>query len=63
MIVACPACGRSLALADRNGRHVASEAHYPHLDADGTLICSPPARAGRGAESAAALERAQSSES
>ncbi len=45
MIVACPACRRSLALADRNGRHVASEAHYPHLDAAGRMVCSPPARA------------------
>jgi hypothetical protein len=44
MIVTCPACRRSLALADRNGRHVASEAHYPHHDASGTMICSPPAR-------------------
>lgn len=45
MIIACPACRRSLALADRNGRHVASEAHYPHLDAAGRMVCSPPARA------------------
>jgi hypothetical protein len=41
----CPACRRSLALADRNGRHVASEVHYPHRDDSGVLACSPPARA------------------
>ena len=48
MIVTCPVCRRSLALADRNGRHVASEAHYPHPDASGTMICSSPTRADRG---------------
>jgi hypothetical protein len=47
VIAMCPACGRSLALADRNGRHVASEAHYPHRDASGTVICSPPGLTGR----------------
>jgi len=50
VIVTCPVCRRSLALADRNGRHVASEAHYPHPDASGTMICSPPTRADRGSE-------------
>jgi hypothetical protein len=44
MIVTCPVCRRSLALADRSGRHVASEAHYPHHSASGTMICSPPTR-------------------
>ena len=28
----------------RNGRHVASEAHYPHPDATGTMVCSPLTR-------------------
>lgn len=41
----CPACRHSLALADRNGRHVASEAHYPHRDENGAMSCSPPTRA------------------
>jgi hypothetical protein len=41
VITTCPVCRRSLALADRSGRHVASEAHYPHADANGTMICSP----------------------
>jgi hypothetical protein len=41
VIATCPVCRRSLALADRNGRHVASEAHYPHPDASGTMVCSP----------------------
>ena len=45
MIATCPVCRRSLALADRNGRHVASEAHYPHPDASGTMICTPLTRA------------------
>ncbi len=45
MIATCPVCRRALALADRNGRHVASEAHYPHRDATGTMVCSPPSRA------------------
>jgi len=49
LITTCPVCARSLALADRSGRHVASEAHYPHLDATGTMRCSPPARAEWGA--------------
>ncbi len=49
LITTCPVCRRSLALADRSGRHVASEAHYPHLDATGTMSCSPPARAEWGA--------------
>ncbi len=40
-LITCPVCRRSLALADRNGRHVASEAHYPHPDARGTMVCSP----------------------
>ena len=67
-MVTCPACRRSLALADSNGRHVASEAHYPHLDASGTLVCSLPARtvsrAGPGAARAASQrERTQSPES
>jgi hypothetical protein len=44
----CSVCGRCLALADRNGRHVASEAHYPRQDASGMMICSPPTRAGLG---------------
>jgi hypothetical protein len=44
VIVTCPVCRRSLALADRNGRHVASEAHYPHPDASGTMVCSPLTR-------------------
>jgi hypothetical protein len=48
VIAMCPVCGRCLALADRNGRHVASEAHYPRWDASGTVICSPPTRAERG---------------
>jgi hypothetical protein len=42
VIITCPVCRRYLALADRNGRHVASEAHYPHADACGTMVCSPP---------------------
>jgi hypothetical protein len=45
VITTCPVCCRSLALADRSGRHVASEAHYPHADASGTMICSPLTRA------------------
>jgi len=48
VIATCPVCRRSLALADRNGRHVASEAHYPHLDASGTMVCSPLTLAERG---------------
>ena len=48
MIAMCPVCGRCLALADRNGRHVASEAHYPRRDASGMMICSPLTRAKRG---------------
>lgn len=44
VIATCPVCRRSLALADRNGRHVASEAHYPHPDASGTMVCSPLTR-------------------
>jgi len=41
VIATCPVCHRSLALADRNGQHVASEVHYPHADASGTMVCSP----------------------
>lgn len=41
MIITCPVCRRPLALADRNGRHVASEAHYPHADPSGRMVCSP----------------------
>jgi hypothetical protein len=37
----CRVCRRSISLADRNGRHVASEAHYPHRDASGTMTCTP----------------------
>ena len=48
MIATCPVCRRSLALADRNGRHVASEAHYPRRDEKGAMICSPPTSADRG---------------
>jgi hypothetical protein len=48
VIATCPVCRRSLGLADRNGRHVASEAHYPHPDASGTMVCSALARAERG---------------
>ena len=40
-MVTCPVCRRSLALADRNGRHVASEAHFPHRDPSGVMTCSP----------------------
>lgn len=42
MIATCPVCRRSLALGDRSGRHVASEAHYPHVGASGAMACSPP---------------------
>jgi hypothetical protein len=42
VIDTCPVCRRSLGLADRNGRHVASEAHYPRHDAAGVAVCSPP---------------------
>ncbi|MFL5246597.1 MAG: hypothetical protein ACJ79M_00590 [Myxococcales bacterium] len=45
MIVTCPVCRGALALGDRNGRHVASEVHYPHADAGGTMRCSPLTRA------------------
>jgi hypothetical protein len=48
VIVTCPVCRRSLALADCSGRHVASEAHYPHLAANGIWVCSPPAFAQQG---------------
>jgi uncharacterized protein YbaR (Trm112 family) len=41
VIVTCPVCRRFLSLADRNGRHVASEAHYPRPGAGGTMVCSP----------------------
>ncbi|MFL5262708.1 MAG: hypothetical protein ACJ79L_09965, partial [Anaeromyxobacteraceae bacterium] len=44
MIVTCPVCRAALALGDRNGRHVASEAHFPHADAEGTMRCSPLTR-------------------
>jgi hypothetical protein len=44
VIVTCPVCRGALALGDRNGRHVASEAHFPHPDAGGTMRCSPPTR-------------------
>ena len=44
MIVTCPVCHGALALGDRNGRHVASAAHFPHADAGGTLRCSPLTR-------------------
>ena len=44
MIVKCPVCSGALALGDRNGRHVASEAHFPHADAGGTMRCSPLTR-------------------
>jgi len=47
VIATCPVCRPSLALADCSGRHVASEAHYPHPDASGTMVCSPPTRAQR----------------
>jgi hypothetical protein len=47
VIATCPVCGRCLALGDRNGRHVASEAHYPRRDASGAMTCSPPGRAER----------------
>jgi hypothetical protein len=30
---------------DRNGRHVASEAYYPHPGASGTMVCLPLTRA------------------
>lgn len=42
VIATCPVCRRSLALGDRSGRHVASEAHYPRVDASGAKVCSPP---------------------
>jgi hypothetical protein len=48
VIVICPVCRRSLALADCSGRHVASEAHYPHLAANGIWVCSPSTRAQQG---------------
>jgi hypothetical protein len=48
VIVTCPVCRRSLGLADCSGRHVASEAHYPHLATNGIMVCSPPTRAQRG---------------
>jgi uncharacterized protein YbaR (Trm112 family) len=41
VIVTCPVCRRFLSLGDRNGRHVASEAHYPHPGAGGMMVCSP----------------------
>jgi hypothetical protein len=44
VILTCPVCGEFLALGDRNGRHVASAAHYPHPDASGRMICSPLTR-------------------
>jgi hypothetical protein len=40
MMSICPACGRSLGLADRNGLHVADEAHYPHRDESGAMRCT-----------------------
>jgi hypothetical protein len=45
VILTCPVCRGFLALGDRNGRHVASEAHYPHPDAGGTMVCLPLTRA------------------
>jgi hypothetical protein len=45
VILTCPVCAGFLALGDRNGRHVASAAHYPHRDAGGTMVCLPLGRA------------------
>jgi hypothetical protein len=44
MMATCPACGRSLGLADRNGLHVADEAHYPRRDEGGAMDCTWLAR-------------------
>jgi hypothetical protein len=44
MMATCPACGRSLGLADRNGLHVADEAHYPRRDEGGAMDCAWLAR-------------------